>query len=63
MSGRSDRLSPAAYTVGEVRDLAEEVFVRIADGRGWTVEGAARFAIVAAETFAQTWGGHTKVKP
>jgi hypothetical protein len=66
VSGRDDRLSPATYTVGEVRDLAEKIFVAYI--RGGKVGGdladlAAETAIKRAQTFARVWGVHVQVKP
>jgi hypothetical protein len=63
---RDDRLSPATYTVGELRDLAEKVYLvfqGLPDGSSNTT--LAECAIDAARTFAQVWAKEItlEVKP
>ena len=66
MSGRDDRLSPATYTVGEVRDLAEKIFVAMNGRQGLPLDyatAAANASIDRAHVFAQAWAKSIEVKP
>ena len=58
-------MEPATYTLGELRDLAEKLYVGFVIARNDTNKDRldAECAIDAAKTFAQAWGERVKVKP